>query len=502
MAEIEIISRPKPQDKAPEIEIISRPKPVEQPAPPAVEQSARPGAVPPQPRNPSFGQRLRGNYDQMRNQGSEAFRRGMERQLQDIRQNPNPGIGMRPGMGDIVSGALQYAGSPITAAARTIVGDPLRNAARGAGAPEWAAEILGGTGELGGEFVGGAAAPKLVREGAAAIKNAPAALNEAATAAGSVGRKAINTVDDVVNSLVDGVKRRQAEKAATAAPSKDVLKVAGGGELQAAKTLGGDIRPEVFQQRVANIRPGLAAADVDLRAEELYDNTRGLINYLERRTDDIRSFKDLMTIQREAREYVKQAQKAAISTGSKSDFRGAQIVSKNLDEFINDLQPEDMMPGADPKAAQEALRVGKELWKRNAKMGEIEDVVEIAKDLGKPEYVKQQFERLVKDGLDNYTPAERDLIKKIARMGTRDIVDDVMPTLTGAIPGANAAMRAGQRLARDKIRENRVQELLDLIARGEGAQAEKAATKAAQPSFSERVGKVLRPEPPNSRNRR
>lgn len=469
---VKIISEPAEEKPKPKIKIISEPKPLPH-------------------SDPGFYSRLKGHYQGEVQGGLEGMREGYGRATA-------PGASpweRTKGAGSAALGALRYAGSPVTAGAEAILGDPVRTAAAAAGAPEWLQQMLGDTASLGGQVAGGAGLPGMIRAAPAALRAAPGAINDAATAVGGIARQGINTVDDVAKSLVEGAAQRKAAKLADQAPSKDVLKTAGGGEFQAAKALGGDVRPEVLQGRVNGLRDRVGAQDIDLLAEKTYPNARDMLEYLERRSSDISSFSELMGLQREARAFVKRAKKAAETTGDSSDYRAAQIAMKDLDDFVKELKPEDLVDG-NPEAANAALRTAKELWSRQAKMDAVEDVISKAKRMDDPVYLQQEFRKLALDDFEyqRFTPAEQKLIDEIAR-------DSKLDRATDLIPGAAKAKRALDVRGANTNRMTRAQELLDMIARGEADQTAKAATKAAQPTVGQRIEGILRPEPPNSRNR-
>lgn len=468
---IKIISEPAEEPPKKKIRIVSEPLPLPH-------------------SDPGFYSRLKGHYQTEVNEGLDSAREGYGRATA-------PGASpweRAKGAGSAALGALRYAGSPVTAGAETLLGDPTRTVARNAGAPEWLQQMLGTTASVGGQVVGGAALPGLIRELPAAARAAPGAINEAATAVGGLARKGINTVDDVAKSILEGAAQRKAAKLADQPPSKEVLKTAGGGEFQAAKALGGDVKPEVLQNRINTLRDRVGAQDIDLLAEKTYPNARDMLEYLERRAQDVSSFSDLMGLQREAGNFVKRAKKAAETTGDASDYRAAQIAMKDLDDFVKELKPEDLIDG-DPKLANEALRKAKELWSRQAKMNAVEDVITKAKRMDDPNYLQQEFRKLALDDYEygRFTPAEQKLIDEIAR-------DSKLDRATDLIPGAAKAKRALDVRGANTNRMTRAQELLDMIARGEADQMSKAATKAAQPSAAQRIENVLRPEPPNSRN--
>lgn len=472
----EVVSRPK-EDK-PKYEIVSRPKQAE----PAAASGPQPG-------------------------GSvmEHYRRAVDQAVGGMREGAAsmtaPGASMwdrTKGAGQAALGALGYVASPADAAFRRVVGNPAEVVARGMGASPETQVQAGDYASLISQLLGGAAAPKAVQAIPGMAREAMPLINRGANAAGRVMRSGVEAVDDMAQSALQGRQNRAAARAVDQAPSKDVLKTAGGGEFQAAKELGGDVKPEVLQGRIGGLRSRVGAADVDLQAEQTYPNARGMIDYLERRAADISSFKDLMGLQREARNFVKRARAAGVTSGDNSDYRAAQIAMKDLDDFIANLKPEDVTGGS-PELANESLRKAKELWNRQGKMDVIESVVSKAKRMNDPEYLQQEFRKIALDDYEyeRFTDAERKLIDDIAAEGVLDKVSDVA---TGTVGAIKKAAKIGGASVSPRIKK--AEQLLKEVARGEAAQQAKAAAKASQPSFSERVNKVLRPEPENTRTRR
>ncbi len=474
MAEIEIISRPKAPGS--DVEIVSRPK----------------GAEP-----DTFTGRVAANWSA----GRADSQAGMDALL----GRPSSPWERAKGAGQAMWGGAQMAGAVPDAAARTAFGDPAEVTARAAGAPPWAVKTAGDAASVvGGIAAGGAtkqipgmvrAIPQtaedimaLLRQGAS---KAMPTINTAATKVGGVARSTVNAADDLVKQRAAGAERSAAEKAANAAPSKESIKTAGGGEFQAAKELGGDIKPEVTQGRISSLRQHVIDSDVDLHAEDTYPITRKMLDYLERRQEDVSSFKDMMSLQHEAQNYVKRAKKAGETTGDNSDYRAATIAMKNLDEFVVGLKPEDMV-GGDPAAANEALRKAKELWGRQSKMAIVEDIAKKTERWNDPDYLQAKFRGIAEDdyAFERFTPAEQKIIDEIAGESRLEKAAAALPYVMGkprklieAARGTNTA-----RMAKTK-------ELLDMIARGEAAQTEAAATKAAKPGIGQKINEIFLDRP-------
>ncbi len=476
----EVVSRPK-EDK-PKYEIVSRPK---QAAEPAAASAVRAAPTPGMSYAQQLGRLFNDSLDQATRGNTQMFGR-----------DSTPWDRIK-GLGNTVGGGLGMISSPLDAGVRRTAGNMAEDVAARSGASPQGQVTAGDLTALITQLVGGVAAPKVISKAGAAMS----LINRGANTAGRVMRGGVEAVDDMAQSALQGHQNRAAMRAAMRAadqvPSKDVLKTAGGGAFQAAKELGGDVKPEVLQGRIGGLRSRVGAADVDLQAEQTYPNARGMIDYLERRAADISSFKDLMGLQREARNFVKRAKAAGVTSGDNSDYRAAQIAMKDLDDFIANLKPEDVTGGS-PELANESLRKAKELWNRQGKMDVIEDVVNKAKRMDDPDYLQAEFKKIALDDYEygRFTAAEQKMIDDIARTSKVERAIDIVPRARQAKNAMSVrGIGAGYRL-------KRAEELLDTIARGEGEQQAKAAAKASQPSFSERINKTLRPEPENTRTRR
>lgn len=486
--DIQIISRPKAPAAGDDVQIISRPK---------------------QPEPDTFAGRTAANFSAGRAESQE----GMEALL----GRPSSPWERVKGAGKAMLGGAEMAGAIPAAAGRTVVGAPIEGALKDAGAPPWASKLVADTADLGSQVLAGGAAkqlPGMVRaipqtteeimallRGAA--QKAPGMVNEAAPVIGNAARRVVDATEatagelakagqsagDIATNMRKRALEKKAAKAADAAPTRDVLKVAGGGEFQAAKELGGDIKPEVVQGRIGSLRKHVIDNDVELSAEKTYPIARDMLEYLERRQEDISSFKDLMALQREGANFVKRAKKAAETTGDDSDYRASAIAMKNLDEFVSGLTKSDMVGASgDPEAANIALEKGKELWRRNGKLAIVEDIIKKAIRRNDPASLKTKFANIAEDDFayERFSPAEQKLIDDIASETPKT------DAATGFVP--SAVRKIGSAAAgNNTLRMKRAKELLDMIARGEAAQADAAATAAKNPGIMDRPGRGLGP---------
>lgn len=494
MADIEIISRPKPA-AAPEnkggIEIISRPSQTPQ-APAAAPAPAAPLSPPQRPPS-SFLDRLMANYRDEVGAGAAQFKEGSQAGADAMKQGGvNPLF--TPGGGRMLAGAARYMASPVEAVGKTVLGDPVRNVAGAAGAPAWLAEALGTTANMGGQMFGAGPAVRAVENAPSMAREALSLVTKAGEKAAPLARSAVNTVDDVVKNQLEQATRRQMEKEAGAAPTRADLKTQSDAAYKAAAEAGANVKPEAFGTFADNIPEVLKAEKVTSGSipisDKIYKETKDLKDRLEDYRGHELTLENLQTLQQEANGFVKKALIAAEGDRGAQDVRGAQIISKQIKDFVQNLTPEQVASG-NPEQAVAALNKAKELWRRNAKMDTIENIVDVATKLKDPNYLQSQFRGLVKDNIEmsQFSPAERKLIEDIAANSRLEQIGEaVTPN----------KIQKGVQIVRgvNNGRMAKAKELMDMIARGEAAQAAPEG-----PSIGQRISDMLRPEPPNSRSR-
>lgn len=394
------------------------------------------------------------------------------------------------GAGQAALGGLSYASAPAEYVARKVVGDPVQNLT--------GSETAGDVVSIISEMVTGGAAPKIARAVPGMVKEGGRLIEKAAPVAGDVFRSAVDTVEDLVKSRAATVERKAAEKAANVAPTKDSLYGEAGTAFERAKTVGGELKPDVFNAKVGKLREKLAASDISLSDDpELFKNTQDMLKALETRGEagSVGTFAALMKTSRALRGYVRKAKAAGVREGDDSDYRAAAMLKREVDDFIKKLTPEDMA-GGDPAKANEALTSAKDMYRRASKMDDVEDIIKKAERTNNPDYLQKEFEDILLDdyAFNNFTKAEQELIKKIgANTNLENVGKEVL--------GGKKLRAVGAAIGTQGYRMKLAKELMDMIARGEGAQAAKAAEQAAKPSFFSQVEKQLRPGPPNSANR-
>jgi len=420
---------------------------------------------------------------------------------------PGASLGGRAlGAGQMALGGLGYAASPISAIMRRVLGNPAEVVAGAVGAGPEAQLKTGDIAGIAGEIMTPVGLPKAVQAAPAAARAMMPALNEAATAAGRVGRGAINSVEDLISSGVEGAQRRAAARAADAAPTAQQLGNMAQEVNQAAAAAGMNVRPEAFAafaDSMPNVLQGarITSGDIPI-SNRLYPETIGLRDRLEAYRGHPLTLDNLHTLQQEANGFVREALKAAEGNRSAVDVRGATIISRQIRDFVNNITPE-MVSSGNPQQAAELLNRAKELWRREAKMNTVQDIVRTAQDLRDPKYLQSAFKSLVKDDLAmrDFTAQEQQLIRDIAS-GSR--LAEIVDTIPGLAQAKNVAQKVDKaaRGANAGGRVDAAQELMDMIARGEADQQARAAQRAAEPSFGQRIEQTLRPRVENTQTRR
>ncbi len=481
-----IVSRPKAADAAPDdFTVVSRPK-----APDLMPDGTPmvPGGSAAAPRamsGPPEGPRIFGDrYQEIINNALSTAQEGAGEAV----NAPTLG-GKAKGAGKAALGALQYAGAPVELAGR-VMGDPVE-AVVSAIAGKTAGKIAGNTVNFGTQMATPGGAKKVVEE----LPTIARAGGELATQAGNVARSTVDAVEDVVKTRMANRTRATADAAANAAPTRDAIKKDMNATYKAAEAAGANVSPDQFKSFVENIpkvleSEGVTSGTIPI-SKDIYKETKAIQDRLEDYAGNTLTIKNLQQLQQEANAHVKKALIASEGDRGASDVRGATILSHQIRDFIQSL-PDEGIP---------VLGKAKELARRNAKLDDVESIIDVATRLKDPDYLQQEFRRIATDSiaLKNYSPAEKELIDKIAGNSRLDNMGKLVPA--GKATRAYTTVRDVVFDPLSNVRIKQAKELRDLIARGEGYQTEQAATKAAQPSLAARVEQMVRPQSPNSANR-
>lgn len=256
-------------------------------------------------------------------------------------------------------------------------------------------------------------------------------------ALGSLIGQGVSAVGDSLAKRATAAAQRRAIDAAPAATTSRELKSAGSQLFESAfngnppavsdnamMRLVGDI-----QNGVAKIRPNAAndpqAVGLLQHVMELADaaNTPGTVVDL----------KDLHL----ARQL---AQKVAQSPNGRDSAVGSIVIDK-LDNFINSLGPSDILGGADPSSAANAMYDGIRTWRQASKLSAIEDTVAKAETYksGRENGLKLAFLGLMKSpDFKRFSPVEQSAIREIAKGTTTQNIAELFGKLGLSLGGSSA----------------------------------------------------------------
>lgn len=232
-----------------------------------------------------------------------------------------------------------------------------------------------------------------------------------------------------------------------------------------------------FDNFVSTVRPRVANDRFD---RGLHPNTARILDRLDEEAGNgPLSYERLETLRRVAQS----GRQIARRSGNSDDARMAQSIVRDIDNFQNNLTPNELLMG-DIDVARPALNQARDLWRRNAKMHTVETIMDVADDLDDPKIIQQRFRSLVKDREEfgQFTRQEQRVIRSIARTGSLDAIGKLSPAsdLFGMIKAAGwaaagaanpatlavPAIAMGAKYAGNRSRESAVQSLQDTISRG------------------------------------
>lgn len=256
-------------------------------------------------------------------------------------------------------------------------------------------------------------------------------------ALGSLIGQGVSAVGDSLAKRATAAAQRRAIDAAPAATTSRELKSAGSQLFESAfngnppavsdnamMRLVGDIK-----NGVAKIRPNAAndpqAVGLLQHVMELADaaNTPGTVVDL----------KDLHL----ARQL---AQKVAQSPNGRDSAVGSIVIDK-LDNFINSLGPSDILGGADPSSAANAMYEGIRTWRQASKLSAIEDTIAKAETYksGRENGLKLAFLGLMKSpDFKRFSPVEQSAIREIAKGTTTQNIAELFGKLGLSLGGSSA----------------------------------------------------------------
>lgn len=290
---------------------------------------------------------------------------------------------------------------------------------------------------------------------------------------GFAGGYAAPHIAKIGGRVVDGVKHRVAQNRAgkvaiRGAPTTEELAQQGRAAYDAVDDLGVQIRPEAFSRATDNIRGNLRAntgfdelpgpgslTPKSARAMQIMDDASDVM--ANNPSNPALPFKSVDQMRR-------QAGAAAGNVTEKSDQKAGMEIIKGLDDFIENLSPDDAIAG-DVKALPGAIKKARETWQIMSKSQKIDDAMEAAENYrwGFSNGIRWQFKKILNsDKLRRgFNAAEIKAMQKVVKGTLPQKVLDLMGSgltqiggiaggvVTGnpvaglALTGASMASRAG-----------------------------------------------------------
>lgn len=377
------------------------------------------------------------------------------------------------GFGNTVLGGLASVYSPADAAVRRFVGNPAEKMAKDLGAsPEGQVEAGDWTSILS-QILG----PSAV---GAAVKKAPQIAGAVAKGAAKVG--------DAGTALVNSAGQAMTKNMEDLPPTAKALKTRAADLYDYAFNAGVKIDADRATQFTSGGNDVLKAKNVITSNapinEDIYPETKKVLDRMERHYSGRElTLREIDDLRQEMNAYIQKTYAAGTAKATR-DTTGVQTLRRYADDLVQSLK-------ADSPDAIKALDEAKELWRRQSKMDTVENIRTVAEKLNTPELLRREFASIVNDPLQyaNFSKEEQKLIDQLARKGTLEDIQEVLPPISAVRRGTRAAVKAvtgGQERAT-------VNRLLDMIAGGETQQAKQAAAKAAKPSFSDSIESLLSP---------
>lgn len=166
-------------------------------------------------------------------------------------------------------------------------------------------------------------------------------------------------------------------------PTADELKAQANAAYQAVDNSGLMISGGSVQNFGKQLEATLANEGIDTT---LHPRVVAALTRIVNSQDDI-SFQGMDILRRVAKN-------AAASTDP-SERRLAQIVIENIDDFVRNLQPADIVGGTDPATTVQTLRLAREMWSRGSKSEFVQNLVQRAQD-SMSNYTQSGFENALR----------------------------------------------------------------------------------------------------------
>ncbi len=204
---------------------------------------------------------------------------------------------------------------------------------------------------------------------------------------------------------------------AVAAQTQEEVRQASKAAYKASEAAGVIVRPDSFAQFVAELPTKL-----DGFRPRTAPKTAAV---LEEFTADAASGKPITL---ELLDELRQIARSAADSTDRNEIRLGRSVIDHLDDFIDNIDGKHLLAG-DAEKGVAALNEARSLWKTNAKLRNINDIVEIGENLNDPNWVKNQFRAIVRKPkqFNSYTADEQKLITDVARTGNLERLAKIQP---------------------------------------------------------------------------
>jgi len=250
-------------------------------------------------------------------------------------------------------------------------------------------------------------------------------------AAAGTGLGVEKGVERVVGSAVGGLR------SASKAPTLSELKETGKAAYQAADDAGLVVHPGSFKNFVGRVTAATKQAGID---KDIHPRATAAI----RRMTDAVEAGEPMKLQ--DIEILRRVTSAARSSTEKAERKMGQIISEQLDNYVNGLSDADIIAG-DRGGAIEALNLARNAWTRMSRSEEIQEAVQKAgiragqfSGSGFENALRTQFRQIAMNNkrMRGFSPEEQEAIKRVASGGP---VGNAFRTLgklapTGVVSGA------------------------------------------------------------------
>lgn len=199
-------------------------------------------------------------------------------------------------------------------------------------------------------------------------------------------------------------------------PATQELKAQSTAAYNATKQAGVQIKPEAFRSMVSDIIPDIKQAGFD---KDIQPQAAAALRRLQSEIE-LGSSPTLPEL-----DILRQVAGSAAQSPSANERRISRIITSKMDDFLDNLKSEDVS-GGDTAGSVQSLKTARELWRRQAKSNEIDELFEKAalRAPGTPAegfegQVRKQFKALSENPkrLRKFSADEQEAIKQIATGG-------------------------------------------------------------------------------------